>query len=122
MKRLILFILLMCTFPVPVGAEPPGLTLAQALQTSMREHPSLKRLQENRQAALSRERSSASDLHPKIAWETMAKDGPTGAPGLGLTGLVNSIIVDQVGTSVLFGASSGTVDSESPGKLPVFFC
>jgi outer membrane protein len=86
----------------PAGsAPPPACSLEQAVETALREHPSLRRLGETRQAAEARERGARSDFYPRVTLEAIEKDGPPGAPGLGFTGLVNSTLTRHAGASVV---------------------
>ncbi len=82
-------------------APPPKLSLDQAIANALRQHPSLIRLDENRQSAEARERLEASGFLPRLTLEGIGKEGPTSAPGFGFSGLVNSTIVRNYGASVV---------------------
>jgi outer membrane protein len=82
-------------------APPPKLSLEQAIANALRQHPSLIRLDETRQAAEARERAEASAFLPRLTLEAIGKEGPTSVPGFGFSGLVNSTIVRNYGASVV---------------------
>jgi outer membrane protein len=68
---------------------------------ALRQHPSLTRLDEARQAAEARERAAASSFYPHLTLEALEKDGPPSAPGFGFAGLANSTLTRHTGASVI---------------------
>jgi multidrug efflux pump subunit AcrB/outer membrane protein TolC len=107
-QKTVLSLILLCSLylilpPIPARASEmaPRLTLDDAVMTALEKHPSLDRLDEERLASLSRRRRASSDFFPRLTIEAVAKDGPTGAPGFGFNGLVNSIDMHQTGASAV---------------------
>jgi outer membrane protein len=79
----------------------PRLSLTQAVATALENHPSLKRLVEEIEAAKAQEGVAASGFLPQITLEALGKEGPSSAPGFGFSGLANSTIVQNAGASLV---------------------
>ncbi len=91
-----------CSAEAEGAASPPlSLTLKQAIGQALQKHPSLTRLNETHQAAESREKAEASSFLPRLTLEAVEKDGPSGAPGFGFNGLVNSTVTRHTGASLV---------------------
>lgn len=86
-----------------LGSTPDSekLSLARAVDTALKNHPSLTRLEEESLAAEAQEDVANSAYFPRITLEALGKEGPPGAPGFGFQGLDNSVIVQNVGASVV---------------------
>jgi outer membrane protein len=70
------------------GAQdtPRTLTMEQALQAALRQHPSLQRESALIGAAASRARQARAGMLPSVALQGTATDGPLGAPAFGALG------------------------------------
>src|SRR5919197_6112942 len=87
---LLVFYYLCSTLPIPASEALPRLSLTQAVATALENHPSLKRLVEETEAAKAQEGVAVSGFLPQITLEASARKGPSSAPGFGFSGLANS--------------------------------
>lgn len=80
---------------------PEPLTLKQAIQTALKEHPRLKRAEYAIEAAEARVKQARSGYYPQIGAAGLAKQGLSGAAAsaLGLKGLVASPFYRDIGSS-----------------------
>jgi len=83
----------------PAWSDP--LPLEEAVARALRLHPAIARLREERLAAEARVRAAASAARPRVDLQGIVKDGPTGAPGFGMNGLVNSTLLTHAGAGVV---------------------
>lgn len=84
----------------PTGAvarQGGHLSVRDALNMALRHNPNITALEQQRQASQAHEMVELSGLKPRMGFESIVKDGPNSAPGLGFAGLANSSIVDNYG-------------------------
>src|SRR5579872_137647 len=72
--------------PLQAQEAPPRLTLDQALQTALKQHPSLQRTEAQAGAAAARVGQARAGWMPLIVLQGTATDGPLGAPAFGPLG------------------------------------
>lgn len=85
----------------PAWGEDGPLPMEEVAARALRLHPSLARAREERLAAEARVRSAASAAKPRVDFQGVVKDGPTGAPGFNMNGLVNSTLLTHAGAGVV---------------------
>jgi outer membrane protein len=71
---------------VAAQEAPPKLTLEQALQRALKQHPSLARTEAQAEAAHTRIRQAQAGMMPSVVLQGVATDGPLGAPAFGPLG------------------------------------
>jgi len=81
-------------------AQPPRLTLDEAIRKALTEHPVLRQAREAIRGAEARTKQARSGYYPQLSFSGIAKQGLSGASGaLGLRGLVTSPLFRDIGAS-----------------------
>lgn len=75
-----------CLQPATAQDAPRSLTLEQALQTALKQHPSLQRTDAFIAASASRARQARAGMMPTVTLQGTVTDGPLGAPAFGALG------------------------------------
>ncbi len=86
-----------CAMTAVAQEQPRQLTLEQALQAAIKNHPALARVQRQTAEARARVQQAKAGMMPSIAVQGAATDGPLGAPAFGLQGLAGDPLKKHFG-------------------------